>query len=97
MQLYNLQRNTENAIGGVLETKDDMHFIQSWCEGKGYACHVNIDAAGMWTMSVISPDGHAQPGFIGYWAVVIQGTEELLVTTAERGAEKFTVLGPIPA
>lgn len=93
-QLYNLTRNTETLVGMALSTKEDMQFIQNWCEGTQYACYVNIDWAGNWTMNITAQDGVSQNGYIGDW-IILRNDTDLYLYPPDKGAALFTVGAPV--
>ena len=94
MQLYNLSRNKESIIGGQIGGREDMQFLQTWCETNGYACYVNVDQNGQWTGNITTPTGQQLPLAVGLWAVLKNGVE-LNVYTPDQGGAHFTVGAPI--
>lgn len=92
-QLYNLTRNAETLVGMVLSTKEDMQYIQNFCEQTDYACYVNIDWDGNWTMNITAPDGVSQNGYIGDW-IILRNNTDLSLYTPARGTALFTVGAP---
>lgn len=93
-QLYSLTRNPETIIGMQLTNAADMQFVQNWCEGKDYACYVNIGQDNVWSMIITTPAGVTMPAYINDW-IVLKNDVQLSIVPASQGAALYTIGSPI--
>lgn len=91
MDIVNLTRNAEVLNGGQINSLADMHVVQAWCEGKGYACHVNLDASNTPTMGITAPGGNtSQSAQVGDWIVLKNGVT-VTVVPAEQAPSLYSI------
>lgn len=86
-QIINVVRNPETLQGFQINTSQDMHDVLAWGKDHGYAGHMNVDGAGVFSLGLTSPNGDtAQTARLGDWAVIKNGVTINLVDQNQAGA-----------